>query len=60
MINNTLKSPGYPENYPHNKECVSSIPLPPGMMAINISLQEVSLEHSVSCKYELTRFTLLH
>jgi len=56
VINNTLKSPGYPENYPLNLECVSSIPVPPGMMAINISFEEISLEHSSSCKYELTQF----
>ena len=54
MINNTLTSPGYPENYPLNKDCVSSIAVPPDMMAINISFQEIYVEYSSSCKYELT------
>ena len=49
-----LKSPGYPENYLNNLDCTSSIRVPPGMMAINISLQEIYLEYSLSCKYELT------
>ncbi|KAJ7365927.1 hypothetical protein OS493_002675 [Desmophyllum pertusum] len=32
VVNNTLKSPGYPENYPRNMDCNYTVPIPPGMM----------------------------
>ena len=28
VVNNTLKSPGYPSNYPRNTICVYQIPIP--------------------------------
>lgn len=31
MVNNTLKSPGYPEDYPNDMECNYKIIIPPGM-----------------------------
>jgi len=56
-INNTLKSPGYPEKYPHDTDCTSSIPVPLGMMSINISFQEIYLEYSSSCGRDYLEIT---
>ena len=30
VVNNTLKSPNYPEGYPHKMECNYSVPIPAG------------------------------
>ena len=30
-MNYTLKSPGYPNNYPNDMDCTYQIPIPPGM-----------------------------
>jgi len=31
VVNNTLKSPGYPEDYPNNMDCIYTIHIPPRM-----------------------------
>lgn len=31
VVNNTLKSPGYPEDYPNNMDCNYTVPIPPGV-----------------------------
>jgi len=43
VVNNSLKSPGYPNNYPSDLHCVYSIPIAQGM-ALNISFDEFILE----------------
>ena len=49
LIENTLRSPGYLNDYPSNTDCTSSVPIPQGMV-INITINELYLEDSVSCK----------
>ena len=49
VVNNILKSPGYPSNYPNNMDCVYRIPIPYGV-ALNIYFQDFHLEYcSSSC-----------
>ena len=48
MVNNTLTSPGYPNNYPSKMECSYSVPIPEGMMMI-LDFQEFDLEPDKSC-----------
>ena len=49
MIENTLRSPGYPNDYLNNTGCISSVPIPQGMV-INITINELYLEHSIFCE----------
>jgi len=46
---NTFRSPGYPNDYPNNTDCISSFPIPQGMV-INITINELYLEESISCE----------
>ena len=48
LIENTLRSRGYPNDYPNNTDCISSFPVPQGMV-INITINELYLEDSISC-----------
>ena len=44
VVNNTLKSPGYPnDDYPKNMDCIYLVPIPSGM-AMNISFKDFVLE----------------
>ncbi|KAJ7380792.1 hypothetical protein OS493_007174 [Desmophyllum pertusum] len=56
LINNTLKSPGYPNNYPNNTDCTSSVPIPQGMM-MHIYFIEFDLEYSTSCHRDYLKIT---
>ena len=49
VIENTITSPGYPNDYPSNTDCISSVPIPQGMV-INITINELILEDSISCE----------
>jgi len=49
VIENTLRSPGYPNDYPNNTDCVSSVPIPQGMV-INVTINKLYLEDSISCE----------
>ena len=49
VIENALRSPEYPNDYPNNTNCTSSIPIPLGMV-INITINELHLEDSISCE----------
>jgi len=49
VIKNTFRSPGYPNDYPSKTDCVSSFPIPQGMV-INITLNDLHLEDSISCE----------
>jgi len=47
---NTLRSPGYAnDDYSNNTDCISSVPIPQGMV-INITINELYLEDSISCE----------
>lgn len=49
LANNTLKSPGYPNNYPGKMDCVYNVPIPTGM-AMNIFFSDFKLENQASCR----------
>jgi len=49
VINNTLRSPGYPNDYPNNTDCISSFPIPQGKV-VNVTINELYLEDSLSCE----------
>ena len=49
VIENTLRSPGYPNDYPDNTDCFSLVPIPQGMV-INITISELYLEDSRYCE----------
>jgi len=48
VVSNSLKSPGYPSNYPNNMNCVYQVPIPYGM-AMNIYFSDFYLEGG-SCR----------
>ncbi|KAJ7390557.1 hypothetical protein OS493_024595 [Desmophyllum pertusum] len=56
VINHTLKSPGYPENYPENTDCTSSVLIPQGMK-MQISFKDFDLEPSKSCSWDYVKIT---
>ena len=49
VVNNTLTSPGYPNNYPQNMDCNYSVPIPHNM-AMRINLREFVVEYDLLCK----------
>ena len=49
VIGNTLRSPGYPNDYPNNTDSIYSVPIPQGMV-MNITINELYLEDSISCE----------
>ena len=48
--NNTLKSPGYPNSYPNNMDCVYKVPIADGM-AMDIDFVFFEVEGHSPCKY---------
>ena len=48
VVNNSLKSPGYANNYPQNMHCVYSIDIPQGM-EMKIDLKDFEMEDTPSC-----------
>ncbi|XP_015774187.1 PREDICTED: uncharacterized protein LOC107352362 [Acropora digitifera] len=57
VINNTLKSPGYPSYYPRNKVCVYQVPIPCNKELI-IYFNYFHLESSlINCRYDYLRIT---
>ena len=53
MVNYTLKSPEYPNNYPTNMDCMYSIPIPHGM-TMKISFEDFEVEDEYSCRFVKT------
>ena len=49
VVNNTLKSPGYPNKYPIDIKCIYLVPIPDGL-TMKISLVEFYLEHDRACR----------
>lgn len=56
VVNNTLKSPGYPGYYPNNMDCVYSVHIPNGM-AMNIYFNDFDVEDSAYCGYDYLRIS---
>ncbi|XP_078384782.1 cubilin-like [Oculina patagonica] len=56
VVNNTLTSPGYPDNYPQNMDCNYSVPIPHGM-AVKINFDAFDLEYASSCEYDYLKIT---
>ncbi|XP_068675741.1 cubilin-like [Montipora foliosa] len=54
VINNTLESPGYPNNYPRYKYCVANVSIPFGG-ALNITFEHFDLQYHYSCSYDYLR-----
>ena len=48
-INNTLKSPEYPNNYANNMDCVYLVPIPQGT-TMNISFDDFDIEDDKVCR----------
>ena len=48
VVDNTLVSPGYPNNYPDRMHCVYNVPISQGK-ALKIYFQMFDLEPSFSC-----------
>ena len=48
VVNKSLKSPGYPKNYPQNMHCVYSVGIPQGM-EMRIDLNDFEMEDTPSC-----------
>merc|ERR1719300_531408 len=52
LINRTtIKSPGYPSNYPDNQDCTWIITAPTGSK-IQMTFSDFRLETSTSCRYD--------
>ena len=49
VVDNTLKSPGYPNDYPNNTDCFYVIPIPRDM-DMNITFKDFYIEGGQSCR----------
>ncbi len=49
VVNNTLKSPGYPNNYPDEMDCSYTVPIPNGR-AMEINFHDFNLEEDELCR----------
>ncbi|XP_048223975.1 LOW QUALITY PROTEIN: cubilin [Perognathus longimembris pacificus] len=47
----TFTSPGYPQNYPNNKECIWYITTEPGTH-IQVTIHDIDLESHENCQYD--------
>ncbi|XP_078353401.1 cubilin-like isoform X22 [Oculina patagonica] len=56
VVNNTLTSPGYPNNYPNNMDCVYRVPIPAGK-AMNIYFNEFVVEYQIYCNWDYLEIT---
>ena len=57
VVNNTLTSPGYPNDYPKQMHCVYKVPILRGL-ALKITFQDFNLQEDSLCKYVKTHFLL--
>ena len=48
IVNNSLRSPGYPKNYPKNMHCLYSVNIPRGM-EIKIYFSDFEMEDAGLC-----------
>lgn len=49
VVNNSLESPGYPDNYPNNTHCVYMVPIPQNM-EVNIYFRDFEVEEGPLCR----------
>ena len=49
VVDDTLKSPGYPNDYPNNASCIYVVPIPPDM-DMNITFKDFNIEDAASCE----------
>ncbi|XP_068681838.1 cubilin-like isoform X2 [Montipora foliosa] len=54
--NNTLRSPGYPNDYPRNMDCVYRVPIPFDQKLV-IYFNFFYLEHHSKCRYDYLRIS---
>ncbi|XP_051007258.1 cubilin [Acomys russatus] len=47
----SFSSPGYPNNYPHNKECIWKIRAAPGN-SITLTIHDFDVEYHSDCRYD--------
>lgn len=47
----SFSSPGYPLNYPHNKECIWNIHGAPGS-SIQLTIHDFDVEQHTSCNFD--------
>ncbi|CAH3178723.1 unnamed protein product [Porites lobata] len=59
VVNNVLKSPRYPLNYPNNMDCNYWVLIPLGYV-LNISFSSFVLENSWTCRYDYLKITNEH
>lgn len=50
-VEGSFSSPGYPLNYPHNKECIWNIRGAPGS-SIQLTIHDFDVEHHTSCNFD--------
>jgi len=43
VVDNILKSPGYPNDYPNNTDCIYGVPIPRGM-DMRVTFKEFDVE----------------
>ena len=46
-----INSPGYPGNYPPNRDCYWTVSVPPGLL-ITFAFGDLSLEHHPDCGFD--------
>ncbi|KAL9964948.1 hypothetical protein ACROYT_G028665 [Oculina patagonica] len=56
VVNNTLRSPGYPSIYPNSMDCVYVVPIPQGT-TMNISFHDFDMEDDKWCSFDYLRIT---
>ena len=49
VVNDTLTSPGYPDGYPRNMDCIYSVPIPLDM-AMKLTFIEFDVEYDSKCE----------
>ena len=49
VVNNTLKSPGYPDNYQNGMDCFYVIPIPQGT-TMSITFADFDVEPEPKCR----------
>lgn len=63
LVNNTLKSPGYPSHYPSNTRCVYSVSIPEGMalkiVFLDFWLQDPLIPQRMSWWWAIVVYRLL-
>lgn len=49
VVNNSLKSPAYPDEYPSHMDCIYSVPIPAGM-TMNVYFADFDVEYDRFCR----------